>query len=218
MKKITIGLLFVLAVTLLAWFSVAVAVVAISATVLCALHAKADSLIEISFGPLKAKLEREISDAEKLVGELRSLATLQAKVSIGASARTGRWGGRDDWQFLNLKQIEAALRNIGSSETEIREARGELTKFFLIDLGHAAMGSSLLPAHLSQEAQLEWKEIRTLQEISDPEKVETWLRKWNEYTPERAQLVEDMRWVVANQDIRDREQFLRCHLDLPWQQ
>lgn len=43
---------FVIAATALAWFSIPVATVAIAASILVALQAKAGTLIEISFGPL----------------------------------------------------------------------------------------------------------------------------------------------------------------------
>lgn len=59
---------FVAAVTALAFFSIPVAVVALVATILVALNEKASGIVELSFGPLKTKLERDLSEAEKLLG------------------------------------------------------------------------------------------------------------------------------------------------------
>src|SRR3546814_18060514 len=89
--KQALSIAFVIAVTALAWFHIPVAVIAMCASILAALYGKASTLVEVSFGPLKAKLERDVSEAEKIVAKLRELAALKAKADSGASVRTDRW-------------------------------------------------------------------------------------------------------------------------------
>lgn len=208
---------FVVGVTVLSWFSVPAATVAICAIILVALHAKAGTLIELSFGPLRAKLERELSEAEKLVNKLRSFAALQAKTVIAASSRTGRWPDEtDDWQFANLRAVEAALRDMGASEDELREARSDLVRLTILDLGNAALGNSRVPMKLGNEAVEEWQAIKREGRHASPDVIEAYLTKWNALTVDRQGRIEDMRWIIEHGDIRDREQYLRAHTEIVW--
>src|SRR3546814_11673630 len=88
--KQALSIAFVIAVTALAWFHLPVAVIAMCASILAALYGKASTLVEVSFGPLKAKLEREVSEAEKLVAKLRKIASLQAKAARSEARRVGK--------------------------------------------------------------------------------------------------------------------------------
>lgn len=208
---------FVVIVTALAWFNVAAAIIAICATLLAALHDKASSIIELSFGPLKAKLERELSDAEKLVSKLKRLAAIQARQAIAASARTGRFASGNDWIFVATKRTEAALREIGVSEDELKEARSDLVALTLSDLGRMVTGGSHVPTHLSKEAQEELRRLNETKRISEPAEVEAWLRKWDLLVPVRQSLIEDMRWIAEHQDIRDSAQYMRAHTPIDWE-
>jgi hypothetical protein len=207
---------FVAGVTVLSWFSVAAAVIAISAVILVALQSRAAALIEVSFGPLRAKLERDITQAEKLVEKLRGFAALQAKGIITANTRLGRWQDQSDWPFQSLREIEAALRELGVPEEKINEARSEMVRFTISDLGNAAMGTSRVPMHLGQDAVNEWQEVMQKGLEKTPDEIEAYLKKWNVLSVDRQQRIDDMRWVMAHQDIRDREQFLRAHDPVEW--
>lgn len=215
LRKYALGTVFVASVTTLSWFNLAAAIVAICAVILVALQSKAGSLIEFSFGPLRAKLERELSEAEKLVEKLRAFAAIQAKMVITASSRTGRWADQtDDWQFMNMKRLDAALRDMGVSEAELQDARSELVKMTILDLGNSALGLSKVPTKLGPQAVAEWQAIKRSQLHSSPDEVEAYLRKWDSLSPERQLRIDDMRWIIENRDIRDREQFMRAHDDL----
>lgn len=67
LARLVLGLLFIAASTTLALFSVPAAVVAICSVILVVLHPRLASVIEFSFGPLKATLERNISQSEHLI-------------------------------------------------------------------------------------------------------------------------------------------------------
>jgi len=176
-------------------------------------------LIELSFGPLRAKLERDLSEAEQLVQKLRSFAALQAGTIISAATRTGRWAdAADDWQYVNLRRTEEALRHMGVSEEELKAARADLVNMTVRDLGNSALGQTYVPTKLGQEAVSEWQELKRTGRQAIPDEVEAYLRKWDALTPDREIRITDMRWVLEHDDIRDREQFLRAHAPIEWDQ
>lgn len=214
--KWTARVAFVFAITALSWFSLPTAVIAISATILVALQARASTLIEVSFGPLRAKLEREVTEAEKLVEKLREFAGLQAKAVISASTRVGRWGGAGEWAYDSVREMEQALRELGVSEDSLREARRDFVKFVVSDAGFSALGTNEMPRGLAPEGQTEWRAIRDKGLEKSPDEIEAFLRKWRALTPERERLIDDMRWMLEHHDIRDRDQFIRAQTPVEW--
>lgn len=216
MVRRALGIGFVVGVTTLSYFSIPAAIIAICASVLVALHGKASTLVELSFGPLKAKLQRDLSEAEQLVGKLRSLAVLQAKATIAASVRTGRFADSSDWQFTQLGTTEAALRDLGVAEADIIGARAEFLKFVVSDLGRTAMGSDRIPLHLGKDVEADWRAVTSKGLEKTPDDVEAFLRKWGQLTPARVLRIEDMRWIIENSDLRDREQYMRSKQPVAW--
>lgn len=215
--RYALGVGFVAGVTTLGWFNVAAATIAICAVILVVLYPKADALIEVSFGPLRAKLQRDLTEAEKLVEKLRTYAALQAKTVIAASCRTGRFfDPKDDWQLANLRSVEERLRDLGVSESELVEVRSDLLRMTIRDLGNAALGGNITPMKLGNEAMAEWSALRKEGRNGSPDEVEGFLKKWGLLTPERQSRIDDMRWIIEHQDVRDREQFLRAHQEVPW--
>ena len=208
MWKTLAKITFVLVVTGLAWFSIAMAVIAICATVLVAIQEKASSLIEISFGPLRAKLERTVSESEKLVSGLRNLALAQSKALVSASAHTGRFGTDDAWIYHAAKDIEAGLQAIGATESEIIESRSDLVRLTLRDLGCAATNGSTVPSQLGNDAILEWKKFRRTDDLSDPDFLEDWLTKHSALGPQQQSILNAMRWIRDAKDIQNAEQYL----------
>jgi hypothetical protein len=217
MLKWTARACFIVAVTALTWFSVSMAIVAICACILVALQARASTLIEVSFGPLRAKLERELSEAEKLVGKLREFATLQAKALVTSTIRVGRWAdATPEWQFDSLRQTEDALRDLGVPEEALSHVRSDFVKFTVSDAGNSALGTNSLPSNLPPEGQSEWQAIRRKGLDKTPDEIESFLTKWEALTSERKTLLDDMRWMLEHRDIRDRAQFLRAHDAVEW--
>ena len=217
MKAIRIILMigFVVAATMLSWFSVSAALVAVSTTMLCVLYGKLDLIIEVSFGPLKAKLERNISESDRLLQALKKFASVQAKATASAAAHTGRFATGNDWIFLATKELEAALREIGATEDDLSHVRSDLVRLTLRDLGAAATGGSMIPSKLGKIAVEEWRQLRGDGEANDPDAIEAWLIKWDALTDDRQLLLEDMRWIIANRNVRDRDQYLRAQEAIP---
>ena len=216
MKKLLVKIGFVAIITVLAWFKPQAAILAICAAILVALYDKLGSLIELSFGPLRAKLEKNLSESERVVEKLRLYAAVQAKAAISASVHTGRFASGTDWIFLNAKRVENGLRELGLEESEIAEARKELVTLTLRDLGSAAIGQGRLPMHLDEQARVEWHELNRSDSLSNPDAIASYLERWSELSPDRAQVIEDMRWIQEHGDIRDREQYMRAHRAIEW--
>lgn len=201
-------IIFIAAVTVLSWFSIGSSIIAICATLLAVLYPKFESIVEISFGPLKAKLKRTITESENLIEGLRNLALAQSKALVSASAHTGRFAADDDWIFLAAKDIESGLRTIGASELELNEAISGLVKLTLRDLGAAATNGNNLPIQLGGSAVAEWREFRSNENLSNPDFIENWLKKYNVYSDDQRKIVEAMRWIIKNNNIRDSEQYM----------
>jgi hypothetical protein len=207
---------FVIAATALAWFSIPVATVAIAASILVALQAKAGTLIEISFGPLKAKLEREVSEAERLVQQLREFAALQAKAVIAAGVRTGRFSSESDWLYHHVKGMEAALRGMGVDEGTLKGAREEFVTYTINDAGSSALGRGHIPSKDGKMLEAEWREAMGNFPHIDPATVEAFLNKHGLMTPARAERIADMRWMAEHGDVRDAAQYQRSQQTVGW--
>jgi hypothetical protein len=208
--KTVIKVAFVIGVTALAWFNVAAAIIAIAAAILAALQSKAGMIIELSFGPLRAKLEREVSVAEKLVDQLREFAALQAKAIVGAGVRTGRFADNSDWLFKQVRATEDALRSMGVSEKHLSDARSEFVTYTLADAADAALGGSIVPSKDGVSLKSEWREASGELGDTNPDRIEAFLKKYDFMNPERAKLLDDMRWMIAHNDVRDADQYLRA--------
>ncbi|MGB7654940.1 MAG: hypothetical protein WBL74_05620 [Novosphingobium sp.] len=216
--KILLKVAFVVAASVLAWFSVPVAIVAICAIVLAALSDHTSFLIELSFGPLKAKLERDVTQAEKLLEQLKSFATLQAKASISTSSRTGRWADYEPWNYYLAVEIENSLRSMGVAEDEISDALQDFVSFTIRDFKWAILGGSYGPVDLGPDAMKGYNEGNRTDEFLDPDKLEAWLKEWDQLTPDRIERLADMRWIVSNRKVRDLEQYSRCRKAVPWKE
>jgi hypothetical protein len=207
---------FVVAVTALAWFSIPAAVIAIVACILAALQAKAGTLIEISFGPLKAKLEREVTEAEQLVKQLRQFAALQAKAIVAAGVRTGRWSSESDWLYHHVKDLEAALREMGVSDEALKESRREFVTYAINDAGAMAIGQGQVPMKDGQYLEEEWRAALGEFPHRNADTIEAFLTRHGLMSDERAVRIADMRWMAQHGDVRDAEQYLRAQIPVPW--
>lgn len=215
--KRSMQLAFVVIVTALAWFNLAASVMAVCAVVLVTLAGKLESLVEFSFGPLKAKIERNLSESERLLQQLKLFAAIQARAANAASVNTGRFSAGNDWIFQSVKRVEAGLRSLGVSEDEIVSARTDFVRLTIGDAGLAATGGSYVPSKLGDDAVKDWHSLRD-ESRGDPDAIEHFLSKWGALTPDRAARIEDMRWMIEHQDVRDSEQYMRAHTPVRWEE
>lgn len=216
--KTTLKVGFVLAVTGLAWFNVTAAIIAICATVLTALQGKAGEVIEFSFGPLRAKLKQEISEAERLIEHLRAASISQAKAIVASGLRTGRFSEQTDWQYQSLRAIESNLRQMGIGDDELRDLRKEFVAYTIADAGGMVMGQGHIPSKNGQFLEAEWREALGKYPDRDPTKIETFLNKHDLMNAERKQRLDDMRWMAQHGDVQDAAMYLRSQIAVPWKE
>jgi hypothetical protein len=207
---------FVLAATALAWFNVAAAMIAVAATILVVLFDRAKDIVDISFGPMKAKIERDLSEAEKLVNQLRDFSTLQAQAVLAAAVRSGRFADESGWLFNHVKALETAMREMGVPESRIAEARQEFVGYAISDAGHMAMGHGHIPNVNGKFLEAEWREALGKFPNRDPDKIEGFLHRHGLINAERKKRVDDMRWMMKHGDVRDSEMYLRTQTPVPW--
>lgn len=207
--RIALSATFIVAATALAFFNVPAAIIAICAVVLVVLHPRFDSVIEFSFGPLTAKLERNLKESENLLASLKELAVLQTEMSVAVAARTGRFAQQDDWLFQRVRALESKLKAMGVSEAQLNEVRSDFIRYTLIDLGYRVLGNAQ-PFHFSEALQMEWKALRHGEDLKNPDALENFLKKCNLLDDDRRGLISDMRWIVEHGDVRDVEQHLRA--------
>ncbi|WP_432201194.1 hypothetical protein ACRAQ7_02955 [Erythrobacter sp. W53] len=203
---------FVIAVTALAWFHLAASIMFVCAIVLLAVAGRLESLVEFSFGPLRAKIEKNLSASEELLENLKNFAVVQARAANAASVHTGRFATNDDWIFRSMKRLETSLVEIGVEAPELREARSDFVRLTIRDAGGSALGGGRIPTVLGEGAVSEWRQV----DRGNPDEVESFLIKWDVMNDEREDRISDMRWMIENEDVRDSEQYVRAHTDVEW--
>lgn len=174
--RFLLSLLFVGAATGLALISVPAATVGVCAVILAVLYPKLESVIEFSFGPLKAKLERSISESEQLLQDVRSLAVTTARVAASTAARSGRKSPPTDWAFRATKELEGHLLKLGASDHDLFACRQDIVRFGIRDLGVHATWVSTYTTNTVFHAEREM--MISEGEVADPGAVESFLRRY----------------------------------------
>lgn len=216
---IALKVAFVIGVTVLAWFNVSAAIMAVAASILVVLWDKAKDIVEISFGVLKAKIQRDVSEAEKLVQQLRDFSALQTEAIFSAAVRSGRWAGEGDaWVFHHVKALEASLAGMGVAPETIKAARQELVRFTASDAGAMAMGSGRIPKVDGKYVEKDWREALGKHGDRDPDRIEAFLTGHDLMNEARQERINDMRWMIENGDVRDEAMYLRSQTRVPWGQ
>lgn len=199
-----LGLGFVAVAVLLAFFSVAAATVFVCATILVVIYPRIDTVIEFSFGPLTAKLERTITKSELILDSLQKLSVVQAKLGLNSAIRVGRLHHGAEWIFPLMKGIDALLSEIGVDTTIRSEVRKDIVDYTIHDLALAALGgNSWSHRGVHPDAIKEWSALRAKPGFLTAEDVDAFLTKWNLMTPERQIMIDDMRAIRESGDIRD---------------
>ena len=88
------------------------------------------------FGVEAELLEKKIEEADRLLGQLRQLATPMAEMLFTIVARMGRWDSMVPRKDRNrvMEEIEAQLTSIGVSPGTIDYAKKDWHKFNVIDI------------------------------------------------------------------------------------
>jgi hypothetical protein len=210
-----IKIFFIIIATSLSFYNLASSAIFICSAILVALAGKVGSLVEFSFGPLKAKLEKNVSESIEILESIKKISLVQAKAILDSAARSGRSSSSDASTFHTLKALDDQLEKLRISKEERTDARAEVVRSAIIDAAHVALGAEYAPSHLPPEARAEWNVLRDYSSI-DPDKIESFLQKWGCLDDKRAELIEDIRAMQLTRDIVDEAQFLRTKSRIHW--
>jgi hypothetical protein len=143
------------------------------------------------------------------------MAVLQAR--FGMASAVPRFTDPGAWLYDYYVELDRELAGMEAPLSEREAIRDLLVKATLYDYGNNILGGGYQPEDLTPASQEDWNVLKnTPANFSDPDKVEQFLRKYNYLTSERQSALEDMRWILMNRTLRDREQCLRSQKLIMW--
>lgn len=171
---------------------------------------KFDLIEEITVGPLTAKLQRRINEAEEVLKKLQNVAAAISEISLSTMIRTGRAGGFGFEESEKFRmRIVSLLREIGVGNDDVAATQRELTGYLKREYVYAIVGRSVPPIGISEEKIRAWNEIRDSHQIPTVGKVRSFLRSINALDEEAIELLDDYTYFEKHGDHRRPEVFFR---------
>jgi len=215
-----VGIAFVVITTVLAWLGGATVVGAmLCAAVLVVLYGRVDDVVEFSLGPLKARLEKNVAESERLLNGLRSMALAQIRRRLDEAASVADrdfYLGNDDLYIIQDQALDD-LRNLGIVGNDANNIIRPYVLTIAKQLGNRALGvPSSVTFLLGETAESERQEIM-LQNNSNPnpETIHKWLEKYGVCSERVHQLVADMAELIEAGRIQTSDQVRRSMDERP---
>lgn len=164
-----------------------------------------DAIEEISLGPLRAKLRKQVEEAEQVITAIRALATQVASTTLSLVKRSGRLGGYDDEEEEAIRiEVHDLLKQLGVGESEVNDTLNEWHRFTELDYSLFTLGGTQVPKDLPQEHQPRWKELRSggVKKIPLPEELKEFFEQAGMLTSEREELIKDYEFYLKNRKHR----------------
>jgi len=164
-------------------------------------------------GGFSAKTRNLINEASSILMQLQNLARIMATTELSLVVRSGRFGTySDDEKEQVRQQVLRILDELEVSKQEQERVLADWHRFTILDYGHAILGGSRVPDHLSDEQIEEWKRVRGggAKDPPSPDDIEHFLESVNVLTDEKRGQLEDHRhYLVHHKHRRPREWKLR---------
>jgi hypothetical protein len=126
---------------------------------LASLNLPADRLEEFGIGPLKARLEKRIKEADELTDRLKEVMRLMLSVAVSAGMRTGRFAHQTQLYHQELfTNVEKIFERTGLDPSAKDEVLRDFYFFSKVDMSLALLGSS--STHPGSETEPLAKELR----------------------------------------------------------
>jgi len=184
------------------------------------LIARVEDIAELSLGPLRAKMRDTIREANATIEQLRNVSTTSAKAILTDLMAGGFMGSMSLRTRLDLHdQIVSALKEIGASETAIKNSKEMWSKGIGI-IYHRAIRVALEgrdhPNQINTSATPEVREAsEQLQSMvqfdvwqaPSPDEVEEFIRDKGLMTDDLSSWISDYRYFVETGEIKRRELF-----------
>jgi hypothetical protein len=86
------------------------------------LASRFEDILELTVGPVRAKLREKVQEADTTLAETRNLASLLTSTSLSLVKRSGQIGGyTDEEQNQIAQEFRDSLGKVGTDETKIDE-------------------------------------------------------------------------------------------------
>lgn len=164
-----------------------------------------DAIEELSFGPLRARLSREVEEATETLKRVRELAHLTAASTLSLVKMSGRMGGYTDAEEDEIKRsMIALLKQLNLTDAEVEEALSRWHQVVEYDYVHFLLGGNIVPDGFTDQERREWSQLRDggIQNNPSPDVVEDYLARTSTLDEERKGLVEDYRHYVTHREHR----------------
>jgi hypothetical protein len=102
----------------------------------------AGTITEVSLGPLKARLERRIAEADALTQRLRESIKLTLAVAVSATMRTGRYPDRNRMYVRDaLDRVDQIAKSAGLTSSDLAIVKDDFRRFTEIDMAQAFLSN-----------------------------------------------------------------------------
>jgi hypothetical protein len=182
---------------------------------------KIEDLVEISFGPLSARMRETIREAAATIEQLRSVATAISQASLTDMMAGNFMGGTTLRTRMQLRdRIIQTLRDVGVSEAQVSEAESEWRKGISL-IYHRVIRERLEgrshPNRVNTDASGDIlaasREFQSLIDFSiwrapTPEEMTTFLAARGLLNEELQEWIDDYRHYLTRNEIRRLDTFL----------
>lgn len=165
-------------------------------------------IIELSIGPLKTKLVRQVEEAEQALEAVRALAAKTAETALSLVKMSGRFDGftaqQEDEIFNSFRSL---MDELGIEEAIRDEAEAFWHCTVEFDYGHFALGGNTIPEGASPEVSAEWSGLRGggITQRPEPTVIEEFLRRTGYMNETSQEFLEDLKFYIANRQHRRPE-------------
>jgi hypothetical protein len=147
-------------------------------------------VLELSFGPLRARMRETLQETDEALERVRSLAQLSATGILNAVISTGRFGGGNDTWKVDLRdRIRSELAKLGVSDDEVRKSEALWNDLVAFDFVGIILGGSQAPS--KTEVWPQWKTLRARRPASPPSTLRDFLNEHGWMDEDRAA------WIAA---------------------
>lgn len=149
-----------------------------------------------------------LKETKDRIEELKELAFLFGATTIANICFMGRWDGyTDEQEEKMISDIVAYFEKIGISKEQALEALHPRFITTEHDYRLLCTGGRRLPEDLPQDKHKEWEAIRAggVTKIAKPDEIEAFFKANGMMNDQRAELLEDYRYYLANRTHRRPE-------------
>ncbi len=173
-----------------------------------------ESFVEVTFGPLKAKMKQTIAEANATLDQLKEIAAMSASAMLTDAMGSNFWDGMTVSRMLSIyDSIIRSLRKIEVSETQMQEVTKEWNKgvALLYQRGLHEKALLELPQDKAQNFISQWtarNDIPEWQAIT-PNQIEALFAEF-QVTPSEGMktALGHYRHFLQTGEIRNREEFV----------